>query len=460
MPILFNRYYPPRNLCFFFIEGFLIFLSVMLVNLMFIGFNIFLIDFFDCARQALTVTIVFQLCLYFFDLYDLGNDISLFDTFTRIIQAFGVGCISLAIIYYFVKDLMIPTLIFWVGFLVICLSVFSLRASYFRILRKRMFAQSIVVLGTGRLAADISREIEGRRDSGYRILGFVGSNEPAYNPNHAPVHHRIEEYCNSMYATMIDRIIVAADDRRGTVPIQKLIQCKMQGIMIDQGVDFFERISGKLLVEKLDPSWIFFSDGFSFSRWKRWMKRTLDIAVSLPMLILSLPLLALAATVIKIESAGPVLYRQDRVGENSRVFQIIKLRSMRQDAEKNGAVWAAVNDDRVTRFGSFMRKMRIDELPQLWNVLKGEMSIVGPRPERPVFVEQLVKILPYYNIRHAAKPGVTGWAQVCYPYGASTEDALCKLEYDLYYLKNSSLALDLFIILKTAKTVLFQKGSR
>ena len=432
----------------------------MLVNFFFMGSNIFLIDFFDCVRQALTVTIDFQLCLYFFDLYDLGNDISLFDTFTRIVQAFGVGCMSLAIIYFFVKDLMIPISTFWVGFLVICLSVYSLRAIYFRILRKRMFSQIIVVLGTGKLATDISREIEGRHDSGYKILGFVGNENPAYNPNNAPVFDRVEEYCDSLNSIMIDRIIVAADDRRGTVPIQKLIQCKMQGIMIDQGVDFFERISGKILVEKLDPSWIFFSDGFSFSRWKRWVKRALDIVLTLPMFILSLPIMALAATIIKIESVGPVLYRQDRVGESSKVFQIIKLRSMRQDAEKNGAVWAAVNDDRVTRFGSFMRKTRIDELPQLWNVLKGEMSIVGPRPERPVFVEQLVKILPYYSIRHTAKPGVTGWAQVCYPYGASTEDALRKLEYDLYYLKNSSLAFDLFIIFKTAKTILFQKGSR
>lgn len=432
----------------------------MLVNLLFKGSGIFMIDFLDSVGQALTVTIVFQLCLYFFDLYDLSKDISLFDTFTRIIQAFGVGCISLAFIYYFLQDLLIPTYIFWCGFVVICLSVFSLRSLYFHILRKRLFAQVIIIIGTGKLATDISREIEGRHDSGYKVLGFVGSEQPGYNPNNAPVYPTIEDFGDYLTSDQIDRIIVAVDNRRGALPIQTLIQCKMRGIMVDQGVDIFERISGKLLVEKLDPSWIFFSDGFGFSRWKRSLKRIVDLIFACPMFILSLPVLILSAIVIKLESAGPILYRQERVGEHSTRFHLIKLRSMRQDAEKNGAVWAAVNDDRVTRFGAFMRKTRIDELPQLWNVIKGEMSLVGPRPERPMFVDKLVESIPYYDIRHVAKPGVTGWAQVSYPYGASIEDALRKLEYDLYYLKNSSIALDLFIIFMTVKTILFQKGSR
>jgi sugar transferase (PEP-CTERM system associated) len=460
MPILFNRYYSARNLSFFFGEGGLIFLSVMIVHWLFKGSGIFFIDLFDCARQALLVTFVFQLCLYFFDLYDLSKDISLPETVTRISQAFGFGCIILAVIYYLLPELQITSRVFWAGFLVICLSVLSLRSVYFYVLRKRMFAQVIVIIGTGKLASDISREIEGRNDSAYKILGFIGKEEPEFNPKNTPIFAALEDLSDSLTSKNIDRIIVAPDDRRGTIPVQTLIQCKMRGIAIDQGVAFYERVAGKILVERLDPSSIFFSDGFGFSRWKRSLKRVSDILLAFPLLILSLPILILSVIIIKLESAGPIFYLQERVGEHSTPFNLIKLRSMCQDAEKNGAVWAVVNDDRVTRFGAIMRKLRIDELPQLWNVLKGEMSLVGPRPERPVFVDKLVKIIPYYNIRHATKPGVTGWAQVSYPYGASTEDALRKLEFDLYYLKNISIMLDMFIIFKTIKTILFQKGAR
>jgi sugar transferase (PEP-CTERM system associated) len=460
MPVLFNRYCSARNISLFFGEGLLIFLSVMLVNWFFKGSSIFLIDFFDCLRQAVIVDIVLQLCLYFFDLYDLSKDITLPDTVTRITQAFGFGCIALAIIYYIFPELLIPSGAFWTGFLVISLNVFTSRAVYYYILRKRLFTQVIVLIGTGELASDISREIEGRYDSAYRVLCFIGQGEPDFNPKHVPVFPELEDMSDALTSEKIDRIVVAPDDRRGTIPVHTLIQCKMRGIMIDQGVAFYERVTGKILVERVNPSWIFFSDGFGFSRWKRFFKRTMDIILAFPMLIASLPVLIISAIIIKLESSGPIFYLQERVGEHSIPFKLIKLRSMCSDAEKNGAVWAAVNDDRVTRFGTIMRKFRIDELPQLWNVLKGEMSLVGPRPERPIFVEELVKIIPYYDIRHAAKPGVTGWAQVYYHYGASTEDALRKLEYDLYYLKNTSIALDVFIILKTIKTILFQKGAR
>lgn len=460
MPTIFNRYYSTRNLVFFAVEGLLIFLSVMFVNWLFKGSSIFLIDLLDCIHQALVVTIVFQLSLYFFDLYDLSIVSSLAETVARIVQAFGFGCIALSIIYYLIPDLLIPTVIFWAAFLVIFLSIFSLRILYFYILRKRLFAQVVVIIGTGQLASDIAKEIEGRSDSGYKVLGFIGGEEPAFNPKNAPVFPAIEDLLDLLFTEKINRIVVAPDDRRGHIPVHTLIKCKMRGIAIDQGITFYERVSGKILVERVDPSWIFFSDGFGFSRWKRSLKYMMDIAVSVPMFILSLPVVLISAVIIKLESPGPVLYMQERVGERSRIFKLIKLRSMRQDAEEDGPVWAAENDKRVTRFGAFIRKTRIDELPQLWNVIKGDMSLVGPRPERPVFVDKLVQIIPYYDIRHATKPGITGWAQVCYRYGASTEDALRKLEYDLYYLKNTSVLLDLFIIFKTIKTILFQEGSR
>lgn len=460
MPIIFNRYYSARNLSFFVGEGCLMFLSIMLVNWLFKGSVIFSIDLFDCGRQALVVTVVFQLCLYFFNLYDLNSDISMPETVTRITQAFGFGCIVLAILYYLIPDLLISSRVFWTGYLVICLFIFLWRSFYYFVLRKRLFVQAVIVVGTGKLACDIAKEVEGRRDSVYKILAFVGDDDPEYNPNKAPVYLQLEDMGPGVSLQNIERIIVAPDDRRGSTPVQTLLQCKLRGIIVEHGVSFYERITGRILVERLAPSWIIFSEGFGLSRLKQSIKRGADICLAGILLVLTLPLLLLSAIIIKLESSGPILYRQERVGHYGSSFHLIKLRSMCQDAEKDGAVWASINDERVTRFGAFIRKLRIDELPQLWNVLKGEMSFVGPRPERPIFVEQLVKVIPYYGIRHVIKPGLTGWAQICYPYGASQEDALKKLEYDLYYLKNFSIALDFVIVFKTIKTVLGQRGAR
>lgn len=460
MPYIFNKYYPSRNIVFFLGEGTLIFLSMITVYWLFKGTGLFLIDWGLYASQAMIVTGVFQLCLYFFDLYDLSKDQSMPDTATRLTQAFGVGCIILAGIYYMAPPVMITTRIFWSGYLVASLVLLIYRFSYYLVLRKRMFVQGMVVIGTGKLANDIAIEVEGRQDSVYRILAFVGQGEPSYNPNKAPVVESIEALRKILPIEQIERIIVAPDDRRGATPVRTLLNCKMRGVAIEQGVNFYERMTGKILVERVDPSWIIFSDGFMLSRWKYMFKRILDIVSAGILLVLSLPVMILSALIIKLESPGPIFYKQERVGENSSFFKVIKFRSMCQDAEKNGAVWAKENDDRVTRFGAFIRKVRIDELPQLWNVLKGEMSLVGPRPERQIFVDELAKEIPYYNIRHGVKPGVTGWAQVCYPYGASKEDALRKLEYDLYYIKNISIALDLLVIFHTVKTVLFGRGAR
>jgi sugar transferase (PEP-CTERM system associated) len=274
------------------------------------------------------------------------------------------------------------------------------------------------------------------------------------------VYENFEPLHEQLLANKIDRIIVALDDRRGVTPIQQLLNYKLHGIAIEQGINFYEKLSGKMMVERIDPSSIIFSDGFSTSRAQAFGKRFFDIVLSLFLLILSLPVMLITALVIRLESPGPILYRQERVGKGRIIYKILKFRSMEQDAEKNGAVWAVSNDGRVTKFGGFIRKVRIDELPQLINVLKGEMSLVGPRPERPVFVEMLKKTIPFYDIRHDVRPGVTGCAQVSYPYGASEEDALRKLEYDLYYLKHISVSFDLLLISKTVKTVLFAKGGR
>ena len=258
----------------------------------------------------------------------------------------------------------------------------------------------------------------------------------------------------------VDRIIVALDERRGRFPIEQLLLCRLKGIRVDDGMAFTEDLAGKLSVENLRPSSLIFSNGFKRTALSKRAKRYLDIVASALGLVLSFPVCLITALAIKLESPGPVFYRQERVGEDGKIFTLLKFRSMCSDAEKNGPAWATLKDQRVTRIGNVIRRLRLDEIPQMINVLKGEMSFVGPRPERPVFIRQLQKEIPYYTQRHVAKPGITGWAQIRYPYGASKEDALEKLKYDLYYIKHMSVLFDLTIILETVKTVLLRRGSR
>ena len=265
-------------------------------------------------------------------------------------------------------------------------------------------------------------------------------------------------------AELVDRlgaseIVVAADDRRG-LPVQQLLHCKLAGIKVIDFLDFWERETRTVDLEALRPSWLFLSDGFRCGPLDEFLKRAFDIVVSLGLLILTLPLLVVTACAIKLESAGPIFYQQQRVGLRGRSFTILKFRSMRSDAETDGPRWAVEQDPRVTRVGMIIRKLRIDELAQIFNVLRGDMSFVGPRPERPFFVAELARAIPYYSERHWVRPGITGWAQINYPYGASTEDAWVKLTYDLYYVKNRSIFLDCVILLQTARVIFWNYGAR
>jgi sugar transferase (PEP-CTERM system associated) len=258
----------------------------------------------------------------------------------------------------------------------------------------------------------------------------------------------------------VDRIIVALDERRGKFPVEQLLLCRLKGIRVDDGMAFTEELAGKLSVENLRPSSLIFSDGFKRSIIFKRIKRGFDVVLSIVGLAVTMPINVVLSAAIKVDSPGPILYKQERVGKDGNIFRLLKFRSMSQDAEPNGPVWADVSDDRATRVGKVIRKLRLDEIPQMVNVLRGEMSFVGPRPERPFFVEQLRKELPYYFQRHTVKPGITGWAQIKYPYGASKEDALEKLKYEYYYIKHMSLIFDLTIIMETIKTVLLSRGAR
>jgi sugar transferase (PEP-CTERM system associated) len=382
------------------------------------------------------------------------------DHLLKVIQTFGFGCIILAFVYFLFPRLAISGRIFWSGIFAVGLAVLFWRFTYFRLLEHRMFDQPVALVGTGWFAGRIVSAIEDRKDSGHKVVAFVGDRTSPAVTKGALIFENISDLFDLCERRAVEKVVLAMDERRGKMPMNELIQLKFMGIEILEAVGFYEKLTGKILVEKVDPSWMLFSEGFYMGRMTRMLKRIVDISAASGMLLVSLPVLLISAVVIKLESPGGVFYLQQRVGKKDRVFNIIKFRSMREDAEKDGPVWAAREDNRVTRFGGFMRKTRIDELPQLINVLRGDMSFVGPRPERPVFVSELAQKIPFYSIRHSVRPGITGWAQIYYPYGASSEDALRKLEYDLYYIKNLSIGMDLATIFQTVKVVLFQKGSR
>ncbi len=295
----------------------------------------------------------------------------------------------------------------------------------------------------------------------YVLSGYVAcSREPVYVPAQSIVGSEDGLY-ETVRRARAHKIVVSLGERRGVFPLKDVLNCKLSGVEVMDAPSFYERVTGKLLIESINPSWFIFSSGFRVTALNRLLKRALDIFCALLGGVLFLPFLPIVALAIRLDSPGTILFRQERVGEREKPFHLFKFRTMRQDAEKGaGAVWAQKDDPRVTKLGRFLRKSRIDEIPQLYNVLIGDMSLVGPRPERPEFVEQLKKVIPYYSERHFVKPGVTGWAQVRYPYGASVEDAVEKLRYDLYYIKNLSVAFDIMIIFETVKVVLFQRGGR
>jgi sugar transferase (PEP-CTERM system associated) len=323
--------------------------------------------------------------------------------------------------------------------------------------------RKILVYGAGNNAARILALRRRNDQRGFKVVGFV----PSRNEERVVPEDKLVNKDASLVATAaaleIDEIVVAMDDRRQQFPLKDLLDCRLAGVEVIELASFFERETGKVYLDILIPSWMIFGSGFRRDIIRRYSETAFDVVASFALLLLALPIMALTVLAIKLEEgfSAPVLYGQPRVGYAGKVFRVLKFRSMRVDAEKDGrARWATANDDRVTRVGRFIRKVRIDELPQLFNVLTGRMSFVGPRPERPEVVKQLNESIPYYDVRHAVKPGITGWAQLCYPYGASEQDATEKLQYDLYYVKNHSLVFDILILLQTVEVILFGKGAR
>jgi sugar transferase (PEP-CTERM system associated) len=464
---LFKQYIPVRKLIFIIGEGLLIFLAITLTSFLVLALG-WGENFTDAIiliwPKVLLITIITQVSLYFNDLYEFKNTDRSLDIAARLVQAIGVTSISLAFVYFLWPTMIIGRWIFFVSLIILLFFIVSWRFLYTIIIGRKMFTEKAMILGAGGLAKDIVDEMRERRDNNYNIAFLVvnGKNDH-YDEwfRDMQINYGFDRIYELSINEEIKNIIVAFDEKRGVFPYEQLLGCKVRGINIIDGVTFYERITGKLLVERINPSWFIFSDGFHKSSITRIIKRIKGLIMSTIMLVFLSPLMLLTAIIIKLESKGPVLFSQERVGEDGKPFMLYKFRSMRTDAEaKTGPVWAQEDDPRVTRVGKFIRKVRIDELPQLWNVFKGDMSFVGPRPERQFFVDELKKKIPYYNERFTVKPGVTGWAQIKYPYGATEKDALEKLKYDLYYIKNMSVVFDFMVIFQTVKTVLLGKGAR
>ena len=411
--------------------------------------------------KALLITAVCQMCLYYCDLYDLTGTRDPRRLLARLLQAIGATSIILAAIYFCFPVLIIGRGVFLSASGIVFLLIVGWRIAFDWLSSHAGPSEKLLIVGTGSAAVGLARELfDRRRELGVEIVGFVASAAGPVLPDVAVVG-TVDDIPSIVRERAVDRVVVSLADARGKLPIDKLLQMKLEsGIMFDDLPTVYEQYTGKIAIENLRPSWLIFSGGFRKTRTLRAVKRLSDLLASAGMLLALGPVMAVVAALIKLTSRGPVLYHQQRVGQRGRVFVIRKFRSMRTDAEANtGAVWARQNDDRVTPIGRLLRLTRLDELPQLWNVLVGDMSLIGPRPERPEFVDMLREKIPFYGERHAIRPGLTGWAQVRYAYGASVEDAMEKLQYDLFYMKNMSLALDLVIAFETAKIVLLRRGA-
>ncbi len=554
---IFKQYYPIRNIFFVIGEFLVIYASALTANCILLGPGI-LLGNWALLLKIFLITWICQTCLYYNDLYDFKITDNFSELSTRLLQALGASAIILAGVYAVFPDASMGLKVFVISIAFDILFIVSWRLLYTLILNRRLFDEKIILLGSGELSRNIFNEVADRRDCGYIIAAvFLEGRRDADEKMRSiaqlrgdvtlidPGNH--ENLCDTAKHLEIKRIVVALEDKRGKFPTRELLQCRVDGIEVLEGTTFYEMLTGKLIVDHINPAWLIFSDGFRKSRSKLFVKRSIDLLLSFLMLIFLMPLFFIIAILIKADkkkpeydfadvwryfkkicsqekenpadrlrelmlaelggqtdskaehsfreiwqefrthcaakgkkvssqltetlkayidqkepedsTANPVFFSQERMGRKGRIYRIHKFRSMIVNAERfSGPAWACKNDKRITRIGNFIRKWRIDEIPQLWNVLKGEMSFVGPRPEREHFVRQLEQSIPYFRERLSVKPGITGWAQVCYGYGASENDAKEKLNYDLFYIKNMSIPFDLMIVLRTVKIVFFGKG--
>lgn len=402
------------------------------------------------------------LALYANGLYDFGERLSTRQLTIRLLRTLSVAAVALWALYFLFPKIVTGRGVFAIALVFSSLGVLAWRLLLRLILRGEGFAERILIVGTDEKAIDVARETLARKHLGYRVVGFLDDDPKlqgvsVLNPRVIGTTRQCRELA---VANGVSRVVVASMDYRGRLSMDSLLECKTSGIRVQEASSYYEQLTGKIMVEGLRKSWLIFSDGFVVSRGTLFAKRLLDIVAATIGLVLALPLMVLVAIAVRLDSPGPIFFRQDRVGRGGREFTLWKFRSMRTDAEARGAQWAVTGDPRVTRVGRFIRKTRLDELPQLWNVLAGDMSLVGPRPERRMFVDQLIEQSPFYEQRLVVRPGLTGWAQIKAPYASTFEESIEKLKFDLYYIKNMSVLLDISILFSTARIVLLGRGAR
>jgi sugar transferase (PEP-CTERM system associated) len=454
---LFNVYYPTRAIVLLLFEVLLISGSFLLATTYLVGPDAYISLFYENGMlKIVTITALTMLLSYYFDLYEPQRISGRWEIYFRLLLVLSVLSFALAlVVYLFPKiDIGRGVLVAGVSILVIALAIW--RRLYEWAIGLAVFRERVFVLGSGERARSIVQILRSRRDVGMEVIATESA---------GTFNGQLDEYVSDLRAfrrpkTAIDRIVIAMEDRRGSMPVRELLALRLNGVVIEDASPLIERLSGKVPLEGLTPSTLIFAEGFNVKAPLRLVSRIVSIAVSVIGLTICLPIIPFLALAVRLSSPGPVLFRQTRVGRRGRPFTILKFRTMAQNAEANGAVWAAKNDPRITSLGRFMRKTRLDEIPQLWNVLRGDMAFVGPRPERPEFVQWLTNEIGYYELRHIIRPGITGWAQVRYQYGASLEETKQKLEYDLYYIKHRSLGLDLLIMFETIKTILLRRGAQ
>jgi sugar transferase (PEP-CTERM system associated) len=407
------------------------------------------------------VVLICVICFYFNDLYDLHVVSRRAELLTRLMQALGVASLILAFFYYLIPDLMfgrgisalaaVTTGLVLVGWRLIV----DTTGTFFRP------EQRVLVAGTGSAGIRLVRELTERPELNFKVLGFLdekGENigKRLVNPGIIGSLADLEQFVQK---GRVDRVVLSFAERRGQMPVQNLLRLKFSGTKVEDAHSLYEKLTGQIMLERLTPSWLILSEGFRQNMLQLLIKRVSDIGISFVALIIASPLILLISLAIFVETGRPILFRQERVGLKGRHFWMLKFRSMRQDAEKDGPIWASQDDNRITRVGRLLRRYRLDEIPQFINALRGDMSIVGPRPERPRFVEMLEERIPYYAQRHTVRPGITGWAQIKYKYGSSTDDAKTKLEYELFYIKHMSISFDSLIVFRTIQVVLSGLGA-
>lgn len=455
---LFNVYYPVRTLVLVLGELLIVCASFILAAMIRLGQDsILVLGYENGIYKILAIAGVALVCFYCFDLYDTQRVFPGGESYFRLLVVLGILSFLLAGLGYFFPGFLLGNDVFLVGLTILTLALIGWRWVYVWLISQPFFRERVYVMGSGERAQRLVEALRSRRDLGLEVVGWAGA-----VGNGSLTREQLGSQLMALRDKgAVDHVIVAMSDGRGKMPVRELLELRLSGIKVDDSTALLERISGKIEVHELHPSWLIFSEGFRLNYSFLLIRRCVSIIIASIGLILCLPLIPLIALAVKLSSPGPVFYRQRRVGYQGRVFNCYKFRTMRADAEADtGATWALDDDPRITRVGRLLRHLRLDEIPQMWNVLRGDMGFIGPRPERPEFVEMLNQQIPYYNLRHIIRPGITGWAQIRYKYGNTVEDARQKLQYDLFYIKNMSIGLDFWILLQTIKVILLGRGAR